>query len=88
MREEAPAFARNEPHEVALDLDRILGAREPESLREPPNVGIDDDPLRVAELRRDDVSGLSRDTRKAYELVQPRRDTPVEVSDEHLHRAS
>jgi hypothetical protein len=54
---------RHEPLEIALDLHRVLLPRQPEPLREPANVGVDDDPLRLAELGRDDVRRLAGDPR-------------------------
>ena len=63
VREAAPVRARHELDQVALDLDRILLPRQPEALREPAHVRVDDDPLRVPELGRDDVRGLARDAR-------------------------
>src|SRR6266566_1348541 len=51
------------PAVLALDLDRIFLARQPEPLREAPDVGVDDDSLRLAELSGDDVRRLPRDTR-------------------------
>ena len=65
VREARPVGARDEPHEVALDLHRVLLPRERETLREPPHVRVDDDPLRVAALGRDDVRRLARDAREA-----------------------
>ena len=61
MREAVPIGARDDLDEVALDLDRILLPGQPEPLREPAHVRVDDDALRVAELGRDDVRRLARD---------------------------
>ena len=70
VREAVPVRARDEPHQVALDLHRILLPRQPEPLREPPHVRVDDDPLRVAELGGDDVRRLARDAGQAHELAR------------------
>src|SRR5206468_1611055 len=50
MREDPPPRARDDPLQVALDLHRLLLARQAEALREPPHVRVDDDALRVSEL--------------------------------------
>src|SRR5712691_3416450 len=47
VRKEPPLLARQQPLEVALDLDRVVVARQAEPLREPPHVCVDDDPLGV-----------------------------------------
>ena len=56
-----PLVAGHEPLQVALDLDRIVLPCETEPLGQPADVGVDDDPLRLAELGGDDVRGLPRD---------------------------
>ena len=66
-------LARNEPLEVALDLHRVLLPRQAEPLREAPDVRVDDDPLRLAELGGDDVGGLAGDAGQADELLEPAR---------------
>ena len=84
VREAGPVGARHEPDEVALDLDRILLPRQPEPLREAADVRVDDDPLRLAELGRDDVRRLARDARQAdaapRAFAAPRRRTPRAAS--------
>src|SRR6266550_8402736 len=70
VREAAPVLARHEPDQIALDLDRILLTRQPQALRQPPDVRVHDDPLRSAELRGNDVGGLPRDAGQAYELLE------------------
>src|SRR3954454_18561077 len=64
VREDTPVLARDDALEVALDLDGVLLAREAEALREAPDVGVDDDALRLTELGGDDVCGLPRDSRQ------------------------
>ena len=66
VRKPAPVLARHEPDEIALDLHRILLPREAEPLREPADVRVHHDSLRAAELRRDDVCRLARDTGQAH----------------------
>src|SRR5581483_11308346 len=79
MREASPVGARHEPDEIALDLDRILLLRQPEPLREPAHMRVDDDPLRLPELGRDDVRRLAGNTRQADQLLEPRRNLTVEL---------
>ena len=80
VREAGPVRPRHDPLEVALDLHRVFLARQPEPLREPPDVRVDHDALRVAELGGDDVRGLSRDAGQPDQLrrvaAEPRRRTP------------
>jgi len=64
MREPTPVLARDEPLQVALDLHGVLVTREPQALREASHVCVDDDPLRVAQLRGNDVRRLARHARK------------------------
>ena len=68
----AQSAPRHEPDEVALDFLRILLAREAEPLRQPADVGVDDDPLRMPELGGDDVRRLAPDAGQAHELVERR----------------
>src|SRR6266508_4085307 len=86
MREPPPVGARDEPLEVPLDLDGIVLAREAKPLREPAHVRVDDDPLRLSELRGDDVRRLPRNARQADELLEPSRHLALELLDEHPHR--
>ena len=88
MREARPVLARHELHEVALDLHRVLLLRQPEPLRQPPHVRVDDDPLRGPELGGDDVRGLARDAGQADELRQRARHLAVELLEQHPHRAA
>src|SRR6266516_4680140 len=87
VRENAPVLARDDRLEVALDLHRVVLLRQPETLREPAHVRVDDDSLRVPELRGDDVGGLAGDTRQAQELLELARHAAVELLDQHPHRA-
>ena len=84
VREPRPVVARHELHQVALDLHRILLLREAEPLREPAHVRVDDDPARIAELRRDDVRRLARNPRQPKRArrasAAPRRRTPRSAS--------
>src|SRR5581483_2263723 len=84
--EPRPVLARHEPDEVALDLHGILLPREREPLREPADVGVDDDSLRGAALGRDDVGGLPRHARELQELVERLRHLAVVVLEQPLHR--
>jgi hypothetical protein len=69
--------------EVALDLHRVVLPRQAEPLREPADVRVDDDPLRLAELGGDDVRRLARDARQAQSSSSVRgtcRRTPRSAS--------
>ena len=57
--ETTPVLAWHELDEVALDLDRIPPAGQPEPLRDAPHVRVDHDPLGVTELGREHL-GASR----------------------------
>ena len=74
------SLARHELHQVALDLHRVLLPRQPEPLREPAHVRVDDDALRVAELGGDDVRRLARHAGQPHELVDVRGTTPSNSS--------
>ena len=86
VREARPVRARHDALEVALDLHRIVVSRQPEPLREPAHVRVDDDALRVPELGGDDVRGLARDAGKPHEILEPSRHLAVELLEEHAHR--
>ena len=86
MREETPALARHESLQVALDLDRILLLRQPQPLREPAHVRVDDDSLRIAEFGGDDVRRLARHPGEAHELLEAVRDPTAELLEQHHHR--
>ena len=66
----------------------ILLAREAESLRKPPHVGVDDDALGMTELAGDDVRGLPGDAGQPHELVDRPRDAAVVLLDQHPHRSA
>ena len=70
VREARPVAARNDAHEVALDLRRILLPREPQALRKAADVRVDDDALRRAPFRGDDVRGLPADSGKPNEATK------------------
>src|SRR5207237_2412072 len=88
VRETRPVLARDEPHQVALDLDRVLLLREAEALRETPHMRVDDDPLRVTALGRDDVRRLACNAGQAKERVEVLRHLTAVVLDQHPHRAA
>ena len=87
VRKARPVRARNELDEIALDLHRILLAREPEPLGQSPDVRVDDDPLRVPELGRDDVRRLPRDAGEPQQLGDRPWHLAVELLEQHPHRA-
>ena len=88
MGEARPVRAWHDALQVALDLHGVLVSRQAKSLRKPAHVGIDDDPLRVAELGGDDVGGLARDAGQLHEIGERPRNLAVELLDEHPHGAS
>src|SRR5205085_2314347 len=79
MRKTGPVLARHESDEIAFDLHRVLLPREAEPLGQPAHVRVDDDPLRIAELGRDDVRRLARDAGQPHELLEPPRNLAVEL---------
>ena len=79
VREAPPVGARHEPHEIPFDLHGILLPREPEPLRETADVRVDDDSLRLAELRRDHIRRLPRHAGQPDQLFQPIRNLAVEL---------
>ena len=88
VREASPVGTRHDPLQVTLDLHRILLAGEPETLREAPDVRVDDDPLCVTELGCDDVRGLASDAGKLHEILEPPRNLAVELLEQHAHGAA
>src|SRR5436190_203659 len=70
MRKPPPLLARDELREVALDLDRIFLTRQTESLRQPADMRVDDDALRVPAFGRDDVGRLARHARQPQQRVE------------------
>ena len=77
--EDVPVAPRNQAHQVALDLDRVVLPREPEPLGQPSHVSVDDDPLRLAALGDDDIRGLARHAGKAQEILEPVGNAAVEL---------
>ena len=49
---------------------------------------VDDHPLRVAALGRDDVRRLARDPRQPEQILEPLRHLAVELLDQQRHRAA
>jgi hypothetical protein len=88
MGEARPVGARHDTLQVTLDPDRILVPCQPESLRKPPYVRVDDDALCVSELGCDDVRGLPGDAGQPDELGERPRYLAVELLEEHTHRAA
>ena len=88
VREPVPVGARDDPLQVALDLDGILLARQPESLREPAHVRVDDDPLRVRRARRRRRSPSCVRRRGAAGARRAAAALAVELFEQHAHRAA
>jgi hypothetical protein len=88
VRKAGPVLPRNEAHEVAFDLHRIVLAGEAEALGKPADMRVDHDSLGRASLGRDDVRGLPPDSRKPDEVLDASRHPAVELLDQHLHRSA
>src|SRR4029453_17046036 len=87
-REGGPVLARHKPHEIALDLARVVLAREPEPLREAADVRVDDGSLPRAAPRRNAVGRLPSRSREPDEVLELRRHLAVELLDEDSHGAA
>ena len=77
MREQRPQLARNERHERELDLHRVGLVREPQPVREPRHVRVDDhtrDPVGVPEH---DIRGLPSDAPQRGQLLERARYIPA-----------
>ena len=59
--------------------------REPEALRQPADVRVDDDPLRLPAFGRDDVRGLSAHARQANQVLETLRHLAVVLLEQHPH---
>ena len=88
MGETRPIGPRDDLLQIALDPDGVLLASEPQPLREATNVRVDHDALRVPEISGDDVRRLASDARKPHQLVEPRRDLPVELLEQDVPGAA
>jgi hypothetical protein len=88
VRDVDPRAARQQVHQVALDLDRIVLRGEREALRDASDVRVDEDAFG---LRRDvcdhDVRRLPRHAGERRELVDRERDLAAEVLDDLSGRA-
>jgi len=60
---------RDQPHEIPLDLLRILVVGEPEPARDAPDVRIDDDAGDCEDVPEDHVRRLAADPREPYEVI-------------------
>src|SRR5256885_7347627 len=96
MRTRSPSStARSEEHtselqspcnlvcRLLLEKKILLGQAEP--LREAPDMRVDDDSLRVAQLGRNDVRGLAGHAGQADELLEPAGHAAVALLDQHRH---
>ncbi len=88
MRKPVPVGPGHDLDEIALDLHRILFAGQPETLRDPPHVGIDDDALRLPQLRRNNIGRLPGHSRQPQQLGDRPRHRSSELLDQHPHRAT
>ncbi len=88
MAEDDPLATRDDRDEVALGADRVGAAREVEAPADPPDVGVDDDPLGAAKPdTEDDVGGLPADARQRDKLGERDGDLAAMPLDEPLTAA-
>jgi hypothetical protein len=66
--ESGPPQPRDEPHEIKLDLHRVLVTSEPEALNNSAHVSVDNDTGSVEGGPKNDVGGLSSDSGKGDQL--------------------
>jgi len=82
MAEVDPALLRQNRHQVALDLDRILLAGQTEALGDPGHVGIHHHPRGDAEHGPEHhVGGLAADAGKLHQTLQVARDLALVALD-------
>src|SRR3569623_714638 len=75
MRERCPILAWKLPHEILLDLHRIILFRESQPPADTPHMCIDDDAFRRVECDAEDhVGGLAPDAGEGDQLVERARD--------------
>ena len=86
VREPRPVGTRDDALEITLDLHRILVPRQAEALREPSDVRVHHDALRVTELGCHDVGRLARDAGKPQEVLEASRHLAVELLEQDAHR--
>ena len=88
MAEDDPLATRDDRDEVALGADRVGAAREVEAPADPPDVGVDDDPLGAAKPdTENDVGGLPADARQRDKLLERHGDLAAMPLDEPLTAA-
>src|SRR5688572_28570325 len=88
MRELRPLLARNDLHQVLLDLDRIRLAGETEAERHARDMGVDDDALAPAErVAKDHVRRFAADARELRQLLHRARDIAAMLVDEGARHA-
>lgn len=85
--ENTPLLRSDERREIALDRDRVVGGGQPESAREPANVGIDGQPRLLEGDGQHDVRRLAPDTRQGDELVAATRNLAGVARDERRRHA-
>ena len=88
MRKPVPVGGGHELDEVALDLDRVVLARQAKSLRDTTDMRVDHHSLSLTELGGDDVCGLTRHAGQPKQLGDRPRDNAVELIEQHPHRAA
>ena len=88
VAEDDPPVGRDNRDEVALGADRVGAAREIEAPADPPDMGVDDDPLGPTEAHsEDDVGGFPPHAWQRHQLGQPDRHLAAMPLDEGLAAA-
>ena len=88
MAQQAPRRTGKQGHEIRFDLLRIGLLREPESLRDPTDMGVDDHANIDGEgIAQDDVGRLPGDAWEREQIGHGVRDLAAMLLDEKAHRA-
>ena len=87
VRETGPFFRRQNLAQIALDLGRILLARQTQAARQPPAMGIDGYTGNTESVAAYDICGLAADAGERRQLFHRRWNFAVELFDQLLGAA-
>ena len=87
VRQESPLVLRNNFHQIALDLVRVLLRSQAQELREARHVRVDDDAWNAKSVPEDDVGGLAANARQLHQAFQIGRHLAAMAHDERLRTA-
>jgi hypothetical protein len=88
VAEDDPPVGRDDLDEVAFNADRVGAAREVEAPADPPDMGVDDDPLGPTEAHpEDDVGRFPPHAGQRHQLGQRDGDLAAMPLDEGLAAA-